>query len=332
MLKRYFSFAVAVLFASFLLSGCESTTMGGATDASRRQLLTISTESVNDEAATLYHDMLDEARTAKTLNTHVPTTRRVRAIAHRLIDQTGVFRPDAADWGWEINVIKNDLPNAFCAAGGKIVVFSGLVTGLKLTDDELAAVIGHEIAHALREHTREQKSHAFKGALAITAVQLAPQLVAAGRDIRNIDTRNQNLSQITTQVQNIAGRIDTENLSDMALATGLASFIVHQLPFSRIMEEEADVIGMELTARAGYNPQGAVTFWRKMEQLRVQGMGRQDSPLTFLATHPPDDQRIENLEKHMGTLQPIYAEAARRRGAGQRGQSAAPARPGPAKR
>ena len=330
--KRYFPFVPAILCVSLLLAGCESTTMGGATDSSRRQLLTVSADNVNDMAATMYHDILDEARAAKKLNAHAPTVRRVRTIANQLIDQTGVFRPEAAEWGWEVNVIRDDDPNAYCLAGGKIIVNSGLITGLKVNDDELAAIIGHEIAHALREHSREQMSHEFKGALAITAVQLVPQLLAAGKSLKNMDTSAQSLSQVSNQVQNIVGQIDTKNPTDMAVATAMASLVLHQLPFSRIMEEEADVIGMELASRAGYDPRGAVTFWRKMEQLRVQGMGRQNKPISFLASHPADDRRIGNLEKHLPVLQPIYSQAAQRRGDGQRGQPAAQRQRAPSKR
>ena len=271
-MKRVTLLLAAILSGAVLLSGCQSTTAGGATDSSRSQLLLISSADVNAGAATAYKKELTKARASKALNTNANYTKRVKNVSKHLIAQVGVFRPDALKWNWEVNVLNSNEVNAYCMPGGKIAVYTGIISKLNLTDDELAAVIGHEISHALREHSREQISQ-----------QIA-----------------------TDQAISIVGSLAGLGSTSQSLA-GTASQLVLTLPFSRTMESEADVMGMELMARAGYNPEAAVNVWKKMAKL-----GGGSTP-ELLSTHPSDSSRIANLEAQLPKVMPLY-EATKSKG------------------
>ena len=264
-MKRVTLLLAAILSGAFFLSGCQSTTAGGATNSSRSQLLLISSADVNEGAATAYKKELTKARASNALNTNASYTRRVNNVSKRLIAQVGVFRPDALKWNWEVNVLNSNEVNAYCMPGGKIAVYTGIISKLNLTDDELAAVIGHEIAHALREHSREQISQ-----------QIA-----------------------TEQTISLVGALAGFGSTSQSLA-GQASQLVIGLPFSRKMETEADVMGMELMARAGYNPEAAINVWKKMAKL-----GSGSSP-EFLSTHPSDSSRIATLQAQLPKVMPLY--------------------------
>src|SRR5690606_16498523 len=157
--KRYA--AVGVLGAS-LLAGCAAvnTTSGGAVGVERKQYMSslVSETELNQTAAQQYAQMMSQARSQGALDVDVAQTQRVRAISQRLVKQVGAFRPDAVNWDWEVHVLRSDDVNAWCMPGGKMAVYTGLIQKTNATDDELAAVMGHEIAHALREHSREQVS------------------------------------------------------------------------------------------------------------------------------------------------------------------------------
>lgn len=268
-MKKMLYLSAALLSGALVLSGCESTTSGGATDSSRSQLLLISSEEVNAGSAKAYQQEMGKARAAKALNTNAAYTRRVNAIAKRLIAQVGAFRPEAKNWKWEVNVVNSKTVNAYCMPGGKIAVYTGIISELNLTDDELAAVIGHEMAHALREHSREQISQKIA----------KQQAIAIGGSLLGLGSASK-------------GLVD------------MASEYVLTLPFSRTMEAESDIIGMELMARAGYNPEGAISIWRKMSALN-NGEG----PAEFTSTHPSDATRIANLEKELPKVMPLYEAA-----------------------
>ena len=270
-MKRLYFLAIAVICGSLILTGCQSTTAGGAASTSRKQLLLISSAEVNQGAEAAYSKELNNARAAKALNTNTAYTKRVRTISSRLIAQVGFFRPEAKNWKWEINVFTNEAVNAYCMPGGKIGIYTGMISKLNLTDDELAAIIGHEIAHALREHSREKISQ-----------QLATDSVVS----------------IGSQLAGM-GAVGTH-------ATGMASQLMLTLPFSRSMEKEADVMGMELMARAAYNPNAAISLWKKM-----QNLGERSKP-EFFSTHPSDTSRLANLERELPKVMPLYQEAARR--------------------
>lgn len=267
---RFWLHIASACLVAAALQGCANTTTSGAIGLQRSQLLLVSSETVNAQAAQGFQQLTADARAKKKLNTDVAMTQRVRRIGNDLIAHVGVFRPDATQWAWEINVFESDAINAFCAPGGKIGVYTGIVNKLKLTDDEIAAVMGHEIAHALREHSREQ------------------------------------LSQKT-----ISGLIT----STVAAATGMpgelmnagSQMLVH-LPNSRAMELESDIIGLELMARAGYNPRNASSIWRKMQQ---HSQGQQGA--AFLSTHPASDQRIAELDAYVPKVWPLYEAALQRK-------------------
>lgn len=225
MRKLYLS---AVLAAALTLTGCVQTTGNSAAGVSRSQMMLVSSESVNTEAAALYEETIAEARSARKLNTNRRLTQRVQRIADRLIAEAPALRPDSADWDWEVNVITEDTLNAWCMPGGKIAVYSGLVTNLNLSDDEIAVVVGHEICHALREHSREQAS---------------TQMLTEG-------------AALIAQLFGVSSTIT--DLAQQAATIGVT------LPFSRQHETEADELGLELCYRAGYNTDAAVELWTKM--------------------------------------------------------------------
>jgi predicted Zn-dependent protease len=268
-----FRLLIALSISAWLamLSGCATTTAGGAVGANRSQLLLISSEQLEQTAAQGYSQLKTEATQKGALNTNEKLLERVRAIARRIEPQTGIFRKDAPGWNWEVNVIDSDELNAFCMPGGKIMFYSGLINQLKLTDEEIAVVMGHEIAHALREHSREQVSQAIAAQTAL-----------------GVGTSVFGLSQTTTQLASI----------------GYQAFIATH--FSRTDEAEADRIGLELSARAGYNPRAGVTLWQKMINANAGGQLPE-----FLSSHPADSTRVQQIESLLPVVMPLY-EAARR--------------------
>jgi predicted Zn-dependent protease len=194
-----------------------------------------------------------------------PQVIRLRAIAQRMIPHVKIWNPNADKWQWEINLIGSGQVNAFCMPGGKIAFFTGLLTKLKLTDDEVAIVMGHEIAHALREHGRERMA---KG----TLLQLG---AALGSAIFNLKDTGRQVVGAGTQLW--------------------------MLKFSRDDETEADLVGLDLVARAGYDPRAGVALWRKM------GMINKNSPPQWLTTHPAGANRIAEMQKHLPEVMPLYA-------------------------
>jgi predicted Zn-dependent protease len=218
------------------LAACQTvqTTEGGVVGIERKQTMStlVSTEKFNRDAADAYRKVLDDASKKGQLNRDAAQVERVRRIANRLVPSTAAFRRDAAGWEWEINVISSNEVNAWCMPGGKIAVYSGLIARLDPTDDELAAVMGHEISHALREHSREQYSQAVTQGAVIS---------------------------IAGAVFGLSGT--TQDLSQRAVE------LLVNLPHSRTDETEADRIGVELAARSGYDPRAAVSLWEKMGKL-----------------------------------------------------------------
>jgi predicted Zn-dependent protease len=264
---------VAALVAAAFLCSCATSTAPGAIGVTRQQLLMLPVATVNAQAAEGFSRLSGAAKAAGKLNSDAAVVARVRTIGQDLIREVPAFRSDAVHWAWEINVFDSPQVNAFCAPGGKIGVFTGIINRLELTDDELAAVMGHEIAHALREHSREKAS---QGLLSRAIVQ----------GIANSGSRNAGTAAAITNVS--------------------AQLFLH-LPFSRDMELEADAMGIELMARAGYDPKAAPNVWRKM-QTRVGGSGAE-----FFATHPNHERRIDELEAALPKVQQLYAVAATKR-------------------
>ena len=263
------------LFTALLalaLAACEavSTTQPGAVGIERQQRMFVSAQEVNQAAAGEYAKVLAQARQKGILDRDPALVQRVRNVAARLVPQTGAFRSDAPGWAWETHVIHDSQLNAWAMPGGKMVVYSGLIEKLRLSDDEIAAIMGHEIAHSLREHARERMSQEM-------ATQAA---VGIGSALLGLGETGQQLAAAAAQV-------------------GIT------LPHSRQHETEADRIGVELAARAGYEPHAAVSVWQKMIQAGGSG-GPQ-----FLSTHPSPSTRLADLKVYADRVMPLYAQARR---------------------
>jgi predicted Zn-dependent protease len=265
----------ASALALVALCACQSvqTTQGGAVGIDRRQSMSplVSSAQMDKSAADAYAQVLADARKKNQLDQDPAQLARVRAIANRLIPATAAFRSDAPGWKWEVNVITTSEVNAWCMPGGKIAVYTGLINSLKITDDELAAVMGHEIGHALREHGRERASEQMVESLGAQAVGIALGIGDIG-------------TQLTQTVMNVT----------------------FALPHSRTQETEADRIGVELAARAGYDPRAAVSLWQKMGKLGGS------KPPEWLSTHPSDQTRTRDVQSYAEKVMPLY-EAARSR-------------------
>ena len=266
----YLRCSVLVLLSSVGCSACTTvhTTAPGAVGIERGQQMLLSEQDVEQGAQQAYASEVQKAREGGKLNQNPQLTARVRAISERLIPVTSVFRADAPAWKWEVNTLTTDELNAYAMPGGKIMVYSGLVEKLQLTDAELAAVIGHEISHALREHTRERVSRIYAQQIAIAGVAAVAGLGEGATDLAN---------QVAS--------------------------VTFQLPHSREQESEADIMGLELMARAGYDPHAAVHVWQKM---LAADKGRTPQ---FLSTHPSPPNRIAQLEATVPKVMPLYQAA-----------------------
>jgi predicted Zn-dependent protease len=270
LLKVLTRYKLLWIFSVGLLgTACQTvqTTQPGAVGITRTQSMAVSDQQINTASAQAYSKLVQEAATKSQLNRDAAMNTRVQDIARRLIAQTRVFREDANRWHWEVNVLQSDQVNAFCMAGGKIGIYSGIISKLQLTDSELAAVMGHEMAHALREHVREQVSLQY-------ATQLPGILLAAVTGI-------QALGQLGDMVSNVT----------------------MGLPRSRQAEVEADEIGVELAARAGYDPRAAISLWQKMNRL---GGSR---PPEFMSTHPSPESREHDLAVTSEKVMALYRAA-----------------------
>ena len=223
---------------------------------------------IEQSATAQYVKMMSQANQQKALApANHPQVIRLRAIAAKIIPHALVWNPRAKDWKWEVNLVASEQINAFCMPGGKIAFFSGILDKLKLTDDEVAMIMGHEIAHALREHARERMG---KGAATNIGVNIFSQLFGLG--------------ELGQTLSNYGAQILT-------------------LQFSREDETDADLVGMELAARAGYNPRAGVTLWQKMSA------GGGGGPPEFLSTHPAGNTRIAEIEKNLAAVMPLYERA-----------------------
>jgi predicted Zn-dependent protease len=260
----------ALLVSAALLTACETvqTTQPGTVGVDRQQRMAISQQEFDQGAAQAYAQMMQQAQQKGVLNRDQATLQRVRNIANRLIPATTTFRPDARNWKWETNVLSTDEVNAWCMPGGKIAVYTGLIQKLNITDDELAAVMGHEMAHALREHSREQAS------------QQAIQQAGIG----------------------IIGSLLGVGETGQQVAAMAAEYTINRR-HSRQDETEADRIGVELAARAGYDPRAAVSLWNKMAKL---GGGE---PPQWLSTHPSNETRTKDLTDYSQRVMPLYQAA-----------------------
>lgn len=174
---RFIQTVISVLVACCLLVACANTSRPGVVGVERSQFMMISAAQIDRMSAISYEQQAKAAQKKKILITSGPEYERLKTIANRLIPQTAVFRDDTRNWNWGLQLIDSPIVNATCAPGGRITFYSGIINKLNLTDDEIAAIMGHEIAHAVREHGREQVSQAvLKTSLVMLRLQQQVQV------------------------------------------------------------------------------------------------------------------------------------------------------------
>lgn len=248
-----------------LLAACATSPTG------RKQLMLVSEDQAIAESRQAYVATVRDLNAQGKLSRDRATIARVNRITGRLVTQAIQMRPDSGDWDWSVVVIDEpDTVNAWCMAGGRMAIYTGLIEKVEPTDDELAQVMGHEIAHALANHTAEKMSVQMASMLGVAAIGIAAD----------------------NHVAALGG-------------ASLAAVYAINRPNSRTAEREADRIGIELAARAGYDPAAAPTLWRKMEAVSGQG------PPQWLSTHPSPDNRQKTLAELVPQMQPLYDPAAR---------------------
>ena len=226
-------------------------------------------QELETSAAQQYAQLLADAKAKGALAPQGnPQLQRLQAIASKLVPQTAQWNDRSRQWRWEVNLLGSKQINAFCMPGGKIAFYTGILDQLKLTDDEVAMIMGHEMAHALREHARARIA---KSQGTGTLLSLGAQLLGLG------------------QLGDVAANLGTQLLT---------------LKFSREDENDADLVGLELAARGGYNPQASVSLWQKM----AQSGGGAGGP-GFLSTHPSGPERIQHLQDNVPKVQGLYQRA-----------------------
>ncbi len=241
----------------FLLTACATSPTG------RKQLMLVSEDTAISSSTEAYVQQVGELKKDGKLSKDRKLIKRIATITGRLVSQAIAMRPETAKWEWSVAVIDDpETVNAWCMAGGRMAIYTGLIDQIKPTDDELAQVMGHEISHALANHTAEKMSVAMASGLGVAAVGVA-----------------------------------TDSKTALTGAAAAAMLAV-TLPNSRAAEKEADRIGIELAAKAGYNPEAAVSLWRKMNGLS------KSHPPQFLSTHPDP----ENRERTLAALVPEMSQ------------------------
>lgn len=253
MIKKILIYIISAIW----FAGCvyTSSTQTSTVAIDRKQLLVLSSKQMQKGADEAYRTIISKSKKDGLLNTNKKTHKKLQVIAKNLIAQVGIYRKDALQWKWEVNLIKSNQLNAWCMPGGKIAFYTGIIDKLKLSDGEIAAIMGHEIAHALREHGRERASQSV---LTSTGLSLIGSYFGLGK----------------------MGSSLAQKAVDVTLT----------LPNSRLHEQEADRMGVELAARAGYNPYDAVQVWQKMSQISKK------QPPEILSTHPSNKSRIKDLK------------------------------------
>jgi predicted Zn-dependent protease len=267
-LKRYFLFSLVVL-----LGACSSSSRQGPIDGVRvgdsSSLKDMVPASQLEASATRQYNAMKQKAAEKNAlapDSH-PQVIRLRAIAKKILPHAYAWNPESQAWKWEVNLFISDQVNAFCMPGGKIAFYTGIIEKLNLNDDEVATVMGHEIAHALREHARDRIAKA--------------QLSNLGASV-------------------LSSALGLGNLGGQALGQGLQ---ILGLSFSRADERDADLVGMDIAARAGYDPRAGISLWQKMGQLS------KDKQPEWLSTHPSGDSRIYEIQRNINEALFLYARA-----------------------
>ncbi len=259
MKRPFISAAVAIVVGLF--SGCTTVNETG-----RSQLMLVSPS----QEAKMGLSAFEQIKKEEKISTDRQVNTRIRRIGKRIAASVGREIPNAQ---WEFVVFDSPDVNAFALPGGKVGVYTGLID-LAANDDEIAIVIGHEIAHVTSRHGAERTSQNY----AIAGVGL---LAMIGMEVKDVDPAKRN----------------------MALAAyGVGTQVGFALPYSRLHETEADSVGLRFAAGAGYDPRSAASFWKKMAE---KGGAK---PPEFLSTHPSDASRIANLKK----LAPKYMDLYRK--------------------
>jgi len=260
--------ALPILALAALVAACQTAPVTG-----RKQLMLVPESDAIQASTQAYGEVLAPIKKQGKLNDDPAMKARVDKITARLVAQAIKYRPETESWNWQVAVIDDpNTLNAWCMAGGKMAIYTGIVQKLNLSDDEIAQVMGHEIAHALAKHTAERMSTAMASQ---TALQLGSILLGGGGAS-----------------------------SDLALqAAAAATTVGVQLPNSRAQEAEADRIGIELAAKAGYDPNAAPQLWQKMMQVSGS-QGKSD----FLSTHPADEKRQAALAALVPQMMPYYED------------------------
>jgi predicted Zn-dependent protease len=263
--------AVAIAVAAFAVwapnaAAREGVQVGEASGFSKL----VPADQVERQAALQYRETLAEAAKQQALApADNAQLKRLREIAEKIIPFANEWNPRVSQWKWEVNLIGSNQINAYCMPGGKIVFYTGIIKTLNLSDDEIAVVMGHEMAHALREHARERMGKS---------------------------TATQGLARLGGLLASSWLGIDP-NLAD-AVAQGGANLL--NLKFGREDESEADLVGMELAARAGFDPRAGVTLWQKM------AAANKGAPPQWLSTHPSSSSRIADMEASLPQVMPLY--------------------------
>jgi predicted Zn-dependent protease len=254
---------LATIALGALLAACATSPTG------RTQLMLVSEQQAISSSRQAYLQEIGKYKQEGKLVTDPRVLARVERITGRLVAQAIQMRPDSAKWEWSVEVIDEPKQvNAWCMAGGRMAIYTGLIRQVDPTDDELAQVMGHEIAHALANHTAERMSVVMAGQAGVLA----------------------------------AGILSDKPVQSMAIAAAAAKLAV-ELPNSRAAENEADEIGIKLAARAGYDPRAAVTLWQKMGKV---GDGK--APPAWISTHPSDAQRQQRLNAMVPKMMPLYQQ------------------------
>lgn len=248
--KSFFS----ALFATTLLVACSSTT------------------SINQEAASSYNQVKQQAQVQGAIDTTSTTSKRIHAVFNQMKPYAEQANRTGVPFQWEITVLRSKELNAWAMPGGKMAFYTGLVDQLKLNDDEIAVVMGHEMAHALQEHGKSNRT--FN-----TVTGIAAQLGSIALQAYGVQTNYEGVDMVAT-------------VADLGL----------NKPFSRSQETEADEVGLMLMARAGYNPQAAPIVWEKMSK----ATGSTGNFGALVSTHPTNEARQANLQRLLPEAMKIY--------------------------
>jgi predicted Zn-dependent protease len=263
---------VFLFFLLFAFLEVNAQTSKEGVEVQRSRLLLLPASTVERSASQQYGQLMQTAQQKNALNRDPQQLERLHRIARQLVPHAARFNKDALKWRWEVNLISSKSVNAFCMPGGKIAFFTGILEALELTDDEVATVMGHEIGHALLEHGRARMSEQLLKNIGISAAAVML------------------------------------NLGDVSAAVlSQAANLAVSLPYARKQEADADLVGLELAARAGYDPRAAVAVWQKMSKY-AQGAGRGQPP-QFLSTHPSNQNRIKEIEANLPRVLPLYKKA-----------------------